>query len=110
MAMDNHAYFRLGNLLNQDTLENILFIFKVIRGLMNSPNFVNLIHYNLPARTLRHHNWFHITQHTTNYGGNTTFNRAMTFLNSNDDINCWGNQAEHVDFWIDFGVKYFSNL
>ncbi|KAJ8982416.1 hypothetical protein NQ317_017218 [Molorchus minor] len=75
----NHNYDDLMKILNLPTLErrrihaDIIFIYKLLNGIIVCPDLLEIISFNVPNRLLRHYNTFHIRHHSTNYGKNSPY-------------------------------------
>lgn len=75
-------------LIHLDTLSNrrskfsILFLYKIICGLIDSSVLLGCISFNTPVRCLRHHEYFNIPTTRSNYAANEPILRAMREYNS----------------------------
>lgn len=95
----NHSYADILGLLNLDTLvkrrscADVIFIFKLINGLIVCPDLLNIIQFNVPTRLLRNQHTFHIRYHSTNYGKNSPIDRSLKLVNESN-LNLFGCNLE----------------
>ena len=57
------------------------FIYKILNGLVSSPDLLSQLQLRVPPRTLRNYQTFRLTQHRTIYGENSPINRLMRNAN-----------------------------
>ncbi|KAJ8949761.1 hypothetical protein NQ317_017998 [Molorchus minor] len=97
----NHNYDDLMKILNLPTLErrrihaDIIFIYKLLNGIIVCPDLLEIISFNVPNRLLRHYNTFHIRHHSTNYGKNSPIDRSLKVIND-FNINLFGSSLQKV--------------
>lgn len=72
---------RLQPLLNRRCFQSVVFIYKVICGLLDCSHILDLIGFNVPLRRLRNFEMFYVPCHRTNYGMNEPIVRALREFN-----------------------------
>ena len=81
MTFKDHNYYPLLLSLNMLTLKtrrvinDLLFLFKLLNGLISCPELLGLIRLHVPVRLLRTNLLFHVDIHRTNYGKFKPINR-----------------------------------
>lgn len=89
-------YNNLMEMLNLETLElrrlkkDLIFLYKVLHGMTNTPELLQLFPLNIPSHLTRHFNLFHTDHHQRHYLYNNPIDRLKRLANNNDiDIfNC----------------------
>lgn len=61
--------------------QSILFVYKIIYGLIDCPYILNLISFNAPTRRLRNTEFFYVPYHRTNYAMNEPIIRTLREVN-----------------------------
>ena len=96
MTFKDHNYYPLLFSLNMLTLKtrrvvtDLLFLFKLLNGLISCPELLGHIRLHVPVRLLRSHLLFHVDIHRTNYGKFKPLNRLSQ---------CGNEYASQIDFF-----------
>lgn len=89
---DNIDYDQISKLLAIPTLENrricldVVFLFKLITGLVDSPELLQRVSFHAPLRNTRSQNLLFIEFHETNYASNKPLQRMCRCVNKYCDI------------------------
>jgi Reverse transcriptase (RNA-dependent DNA polymerase) len=81
------SYAPLLSILNLETLEqrrlrlDLYFLYKLLSGNIDCPNFLSQLSFLTPVRITRSKYVFHLKKQVTNYAGNTPCNRIMKTVN-----------------------------
>jgi len=70
---------------------DIMFIFDLLNGLIDSPELLSMIGFITPSRYLRKSNLFHVPFYKNNYSSASFFPRALSLCNVITD---------HIDFFF----------
>lgn len=82
------SHDEIRNLLNLPRLSarrdfiDLTFLYKIVNGLINSPEILNRINLAVSQINLRNNELFYIEYHRTNYGLNTSLQRLCRLGNS----------------------------
>ena len=71
-------------------MADICFVFKIVNGLFDSQDLLDLVSLNVPQRHLRGHLLFRVDHHLTNYGQNSPIVRSVRYLNANAYLDVFG--------------------
>ncbi|XP_075167476.1 uncharacterized protein LOC142239568 [Haematobia irritans] len=85
--LDKCRLIALKSLENRRMLQSQMFLYKIINGLVDCSDLLNLLSLNVPPRLLRHNKFFHIPLHRTNYSINEPITRALKEFNRINEYN-----------------------
>lgn len=100
IPIENIVYDDIMKVLNIPTLENrrilmdICTLYRILNCHINCDDLLREIHLNVPQRTLREFNLFHVPFHRTNYG----LSSALTRICANANTVC--NRDPSIDFFL----------
>lgn len=72
----------LNPLVKRRLYADVIFIFKLLNGIVVCSDLLNLINFNVPNRILRNNYIFNLKHHATNYGQNSPIDRTLKIINN----------------------------
>lgn len=83
----DHNYNGILCRLNLMSLESrrlqtdLIFVFKLLNGMISCPELLELIGFNVPRHLLRNNALFNVEFHSTNYGMHSPITRTLRYIN-----------------------------
>ena len=75
------SYVSISTLENRRIYHKLCFIFKLVNGLVDAPDLLSMIYFNIPVRTVRSPYVFFVPYHRRNYALHSPLNSMILLAN-----------------------------